>query len=359
MIGPIPPPNGGMAMQTRQLADCFAREGIAVTLLAVNPPYSPKWVSKIRGLRALFRLVPYIARLWESAGSAHVFLVMANSGWSWHLFAAPAIWIGSWRGMPVIVNYRGGEAAAFLNRQFRWVVPSLRRATRIIVPSRYLQDVFARFGVVAEIIPNCVNTDVFHPSPRAIAPTAAPRILVARHLEPIYDIGTAIRAFTLVKKQIPKAELHIAGDGPERQNLIELAQSLSLAASVRFHGNLERHAMADLIRTADVLLNPSREDNMPNSLLEAMASGVPIVTTDAGGIPHMIQNEMNGLIVSRADPQAMATGVLRVLQDEGLRKRLISAGLALTFQLTWQEIRRPWMSLFQALSSSGRRPPES
>ncbi len=350
MIGPIPPPNGGMAMQTRQLADYFAQEGISVTLLAVNPPYSPKWVARIRGLRALCRLVPYLARLWQAAGSAHVFQVMANSGWSWHLFAAPAIWIGSWRGVPVIVNYRGGEAAAFLQRQFRWVAPSLRRASRVIVPSRYLQDVFARFGLVAEIIPNCVNTDVFHPSPQAKGSMAAPCILVARHLEPIYDIGTAIRAFALVKKQFPKAELHIAGDGPDRQKLTELAQSLSVAASVRFHGTLQRHAMAELLQTACVVLNSSREDNMPNSLLEAMASGVPIVTTDAGGIPHLIHHEMNGLMVSRSDPEAMARAVIQLLGDDDLRRRLISAGLALTSQLTWQKIRCLWISLFHALA---------
>ncbi|MBU1979293.1 MAG: redoxin domain-containing protein, partial [Gammaproteobacteria bacterium] len=104
LVGPLPPPYGGMANQTRQLAELLRGEGVAVELTRVNAPYRPTWVEPLRGVRALFRLLPYLARLWAAAGRNDLFHIMANSGWSWHLHAAPAIWIAKLRGKVVVVN---------------------------------------------------------------------------------------------------------------------------------------------------------------------------------------------------------------------------------------------------------------
>ncbi|MFC6668999.1 glycosyltransferase [Marinobacterium aestuariivivens] len=96
-----------MANQTAELCRLLEQEGARVTLIAVNPPYRPAWIGRWRGLRALFRLLPYLRTLWRRLGSADVVHLMANSGWSWYLFATPAIWIACLRGTPVVVNYRG------------------------------------------------------------------------------------------------------------------------------------------------------------------------------------------------------------------------------------------------------------
>src|SRR5512138_2298862 len=98
LVGPLPPPHGGIANQTRQLAELLEREGACVTLVAVNSPYWPRWIGGLRGLRAFFRLLPFVRRLWSVAGEVEIFHVMANSGWSWHLFAAPAVWVARLRG---------------------------------------------------------------------------------------------------------------------------------------------------------------------------------------------------------------------------------------------------------------------
>src|SRR4051812_29073134 len=79
LVGPLPPPFGGMANQTRQLATLLEREGIDVEIVQVNAPYSPGWVASLRVVRALFRFIPFIARLWHAAGRADLFHVMANS----------------------------------------------------------------------------------------------------------------------------------------------------------------------------------------------------------------------------------------------------------------------------------------
>src|SRR5207248_3897858 len=101
---------------------------------------------------ALFRLVPYTFRLWRCAGRNDLLHVMANSGWAWHLFAAPAVWVGRARGVPVVVNYRGGLAEQFLERQSAWVVPTLRHASAVVVPSAFLDRIFRRFGIVPEVV---------------------------------------------------------------------------------------------------------------------------------------------------------------------------------------------------------------
>ena len=135
LVGPLPPPAGGMAMQTRQLAELLRGEKADVLLVPTNAPYRPAWVANWRGLRAVFRLLPYLVALWRAAGRSDVMHVMANSGWSWHLFAAPAVWISRLRRVPVVVNYRGGEAAEFLARSARGVRGTMRRTSRLIVPS--------------------------------------------------------------------------------------------------------------------------------------------------------------------------------------------------------------------------------
>src|SRR5207245_518329 len=123
-------------------------------------------------------------------GQVQLMHVMANSGWSWHLFAAPAIWIARLRGVPVVVNYRGGEAAAFLARSARIVKMSLRAAQIVAVPSEFLQEVFRAYGVPTEVLPNVVDMARFRAEPRN--PGDAPRLVVARNLEAIYDIDTAL-----------------------------------------------------------------------------------------------------------------------------------------------------------------------
>ena len=337
-------------MQTRQLAEFLSAEGVAVKLIAVNPPYKPRWIRNMRGLRAIFRLFPYLLRLWKIAGDAQIVHVMANSGWSWHLFATPAIWIGALRGTPVLVNYRGGAADDFLRREIRWVAPSLRRASRIVVPSAYLRDVFLRFGIATEMIPNSVDMTLFQPGESARASgRGMPHLLVARHLEAIYDVGTAIKAFHLLRTSFPEAELTLAGSGPELAALQGLVETLGLTGAVHFPGNLEKERMAELYRHADILLNPSLEDNMPNSLLEAMASGLPIVSTDAGGIPLMITHEDNGLLVARGDPQGMSQAARRILQDERLRARLIRSGIDRARRHAWPAVKVAWLTTYGEL----------
>ena len=358
IVGPVPPPAGGMAGQTAQLRALLEQDGVRVTFVPTNTPYHPAFVGRLRGVRAVFRLVPYLARLWRCAGDVDVLHVMANSGWSWHLFAAPAIRIGRLRKRTVVVNYRGGEAESFLSQAAGVVMPTLARADIVAVPSRFLKDVFARHGVEAHVLPNIVDRQRFHPAePRP--DTRRTKLMVARNLEAVYDIGTAIEAFAIVRRAVPDATLTVAGSGATRDALVRQAADAGLAASVRFAGRLDREAVAALTRESDIVVNPSLVDNMPNSLLEALASGTPVVSTDVGGIRHLVTHERTALLVPPANPPAMAAAILRLVDDDALAARLRAQGLSDVEQYTWPNVRERLYALYRSPRASRATAPKA
>ncbi len=355
LVGPLPPPYGGMANQTRQLARLLEDEGVAVEIVQSNAPYRPAWIGRVPVVRAGFRLVPYLVALWRAAGRNPLFHVMANSGWSWHLFAAPAVWIAWLRGRAVVLNYRGGEAEAFFRRSFRRVAPTLRRCHDIVVPSRFLEHVFARFGVKVTVVPNPVDLARFQDEKNEPA-ASGPNLIVTRNLESIYGIDTAIRAFASLAGRYPAARLWIAGSGPLRGELETLARNLGLEGRVIFTGRLPPEEVVDLYRRAHVLVNPSRVDNAPNALLEAMAAGVPIVSTRAGGVPYLVKDGETALLVPVDDPAALAEAVARVLDDARLRQALIDAGWRQVRAHRWEAVRaRLFDSYARALRVAGGR----
>lgn len=349
MIGPLPPPSGGMAAQLGQLVELLKSEGVTVNIVDVSAPYRPRWVTNIKGVRAAFRLFPYLFGLWKVANSTDIFHVMANSGWSWYLYAMPAVWIAKIKRKPVIVNYHGGEAKLFLRQSHRFVLPTLRLANGITVPSSFLYDVFGYWGVDTEVIPNIIDLDKFNrnnklPSDLTIT------ILVARNLELIYDNASALKAFALLKEEYPNAKLIIAGSGEEENNLRELAKEKGVADSTVFTGRIDNENMPSLYNAATVFLNPSLADNAPISILESLASGVPVVTTDVGGIPYMVEHEKTALLVKPGDYVDMKKQIVRLLSDDLLKNNLIDNGINIVSRYKWENIRSKLFSVYhQAL----------
>jgi glycosyltransferase involved in cell wall biosynthesis len=356
VVGPLPPPSGGMANQCEQLVRLLRADGVPVELVRTNAPYCPAWVGQVPMLRALFRLLPYLGRLWRAAGRAQVLHVLANSGWAWHLLAAPALWVGRLRGTPVIVNYRGGLADRFLASAPAHVRRSLGGASLRVTPSAFLQRVFAQHGMDAEVIPNIIDLARFAATPGRERVGTSPHLIVVRNLEPIYDLPTALQAFALVRARWSQARMTVAGSGPELNRLQALAASLGIADSVCFSGRIEHALIPALYADADCALNPSRVDNMPNSVLEAFASGVPVVSTDAGGVPDVVTHGVTGLLVPVGDAVAMADGVLRILDDRALAARLVQAGLAEAQRFAWPQVKGLWLAAYRRVAQQRLAP---
>jgi glycosyltransferase involved in cell wall biosynthesis len=334
-----------MANQTRQLALLLKQSGLKVELAQVNAPYRPSWVGRLKGVRALFRLIPYLLRLHSVCGRVDLVHVMANSGWSWHLFAAPAVWIAHWRGAKVVLNYRGGEAGAFFQRSYRWVRPTLKRVDKVLVPSGFLEAVFSERSVNTDIVPNIINLQRFPARPVSAFRQDAPHIIVTRNLEPIYDIPTALRCFLLIQKKYPQARMTVAGSGPEKERLEKLRDDLGLASSVIFSGRIDNEKLPALYQQADLMLNPSTADNMPISVLEALASGVPVVSTAVGGVPFLVEDGVNALLAPVGDAEALAVAALSLLGDEKRYEEIRVAGLHMVKKFSWPQVQK---ALFQS-----------
>jgi len=337
-----------MANQTLQLSRLLAGEGIQVEIVQVNAPYTPAWIGRVPLVRAFFRLLPYLFHLWRAAGRNQLFHIMANSGWSWHLFAAPAIWIARLRGIPAVVNYRGGEAESFLSGAAAVVRFSIQRAAALVAPSGFLQQVFGRFGMHARIVPNIIDLAKFHPGETQ---SGEIHIVLARNLEPIYDIASGLRAMAQLLRRHPGARMSVAGSGPERADLERLAQELGIADQVRFTGRLDSVEMAALYRSATLSLNTALADNMPNSVLEALACGLPVVSTEVGGVPFLVRHGETALLVRPGNAEGMAEAMARLIEDNDLRNTLIRNGHDYMQAFTWEQVGPQWLDTYrEALS---------
>ena len=153
----------------------------------------------------------------------------------------------------------------------------------------------------------------------------------------------------------------VAGDGSQRSELEALARSPGLR-NVSFIGRVAPERMPELYAAADVYLNSPDIDNMPASIIEAFASGLPVVTTDAGGIPYILTDGETGLLVRRGDHEAMARSALRLFEDDELAQRLIAQARDACRRYQWQAVRDEWLGLYHSLapaapaSAAGRTP---
>ena len=252
---------------------------------------------------------------------------------------------------PVIVNYRGGEADSFFtSRSLACVGLAARRGTSrdsVGVPAANLR---------APRLERASHTQ-HHRSVTLLARGArdfgeAPRLLVARNLEPIYDIATAIRAFAIVRQRFAGARLTVAGTGPELGRLRELVVGLGLGDVVEFPGRIDNADMPTLYAQADCVLNTSTVDNMPISILEAFASGVPLVSTDAGGIPDIVDDGHSGLLAPIGDEAALARQTCRLLEDSELAQRLRTSALEAVAAYAWQSVRVQWLQAYRQVMVS-------
>ena len=349
LCGPLPPPYGGMANQLNQLYGLLVHENMRVSLVQTNAPYPYPFIEQIKGVRAFFRIIPYLLKVWKLTKEVDVIHVFANSGWSWQLFSAPVLWLGWFNKTPVIINYRGGEARTYFNKSIKWVRPSINKASAVIVPSGYLQSVFSDFGLNTQVIPNIVNLERFQAKQDCGGGQIHPHLVITRNLEAIYGIATAINAIALLKPGIPDIQLLIAGSGPQKEELQQLILKKGLENNVHFTGKLTPEEMSRCYQQATIMLNPTTVDNMPNSVLEAMASGVAVVTSNVGGIPYIVEDNKTALFCEVNNPEAMAKQITRLLNDPELYQTLVNNGLHEVQQYTWAEIRTRWLGLYQSL----------
>lgn len=334
---------GGQGVQAHTLIEGLQTEGYAVRFIPVNPvfPKGLRWVRRLPYLRTLLNQAIYLPSLaaLRHADAVHIF---SASYWSFLLAPVPAMLIARLLGKRVILNYHSGEADDHLARWGVLVHPWLRLADEIVVPSAYLQRVFARHGYRARVIENVVDTARFRFRERQ---PLRPRLLSTRNLESHYRVDVILEAFALIKACYPQATLTVAGVGSEMDSLRRLADDIAPEA-IRFVGRVEPRKMPELYDEADIVVNASVVDNQPLSILEAFASGSPVVSTATGDIAAMVRNDETGLVVVPDEPAALAGAVVALLENPERALRMARQARAEVERHTWPQIRTAWAAVY-------------
>lgn len=340
---------GGQAVQAARLLDNFRREpSLEVDFLPINPrlPGVAGKLQTIRYIRTALTTAAYTASLLRQIRRYDVVHIFSASYFSFVLAPTPALLVAKLYGKSAILNYRSGEADDHLRRWRRTAIPTIRTADEIVVPSGYLVRVFADFGLHARSIHNFVDTNQFGFRVRR---PLQPILLSNRSLEPLYNIACTLRAFAAIQRTRPDARLIVAGDGSLRAELEALASALHLR-NTEFLGRVPQDRMPALYAEADVFLNSPNIDNMPGSIIEAFAAGLPVVTTDAGGIPYIVTDGETGLIVPRGDHEAMASCAIRLLEDGDLATRIARQAHEECQKYSWEAVRSDWLDLYHGLA---------
>jgi glycosyltransferase involved in cell wall biosynthesis len=328
LIGPVPPPYGGMSVQTRKLEGLLNKEGLEVMTIPVNFmfPRGLRFIDKIKYIRAVVRLFFYLIVLMKTLRGVDLIHILSNSYLSFFLYSVPAVIIANLYSCKVVVNYRGGLAEEFL-KKYGWAAfYFFKKADAIIVPSGFLMKVFKEYGFMADIVPNIVDLDqFFFQGNTHVQHGNAVNLLVVRNFEKIYNIGCAIRAFQRVQKEYPQTRLILVGEGSQEYALKQMVTEMKIK-NVEFTGRLQNQQLPNIYKKASVVLNPSDADNLPISVLEAFAAGIPVVSTNVGGIPYLIKDGFTGLLVNKDDDKGMSQRVLNLMKDSDFYREIVENG---------------------------------
>ncbi|MFZ0063648.1 MAG: glycosyltransferase family 4 protein [Pyrinomonadaceae bacterium] len=313
-----------------------------------NPrlPGPLRLLQSIKYVRTIITSLLYCINLLIQVPKYDIVHVFSASYFSFLLAPTPAILVARFFGKKVILNYRSGEAEDHLRSWPRTAVPIMKLADELIVPSSYLVEVFNKFGLRAWPVANIIDTDRFKFRERR---PLLPIFFSNRNLYPLYNVACILRAFAKIQQRFPDARLIIAGDGNQRSSLQLLAQQLRLQ-NVEFRGRVAPHKMNELYDEAHIFLNSSNIDNMPGSILESFASGMPVVSTSAGGIRCIVNHGITGLLVPRNDYEGMASFAIKLLESPELATSLAHNAYKECSAYTWPAVRRDWLTAYARLA---------
>jgi glycosyltransferase involved in cell wall biosynthesis len=312
------------------LSDLFTAQGYAVTSAsAVSNRY--------------LRLAHIVATLARSRSYVDVECLEVYSGASF-VVEDIASWLGKRLGHRLIMVLHGGGLPDFMARFPMWSRRVLSRADALVCPSRYLQRAVAAHGFHAALIPNVIDLTQYEYRHR---PVARPRMFWMRAFHPVWNPLMALRVLCRVREVEPHATLVMAGqDKGMLEQVRQAAVTMNVADAVTFPGFLDTAQKRHHGNSADIFITTNHIDNMPVAVVEACAMGLPVVSTNVGGLPDLIDDGRTGLLTPDDDDQAMAASVLRLIREPELCSRLSRAGRQLALKSAWSAVQPQWESLF-------------
>jgi L-malate glycosyltransferase len=340
---------GGQSIQAARLLEGLKETPeVEAELLPINPtlPALLRRLQRIKYARTVVNTLTVLILLIVRLPRYDIVQVYAASYFSFLLTPAPAVLIAKLFGKRVIMHYHSGEAEDHLSHWYWMAAPVIRLADVVIAPSGYLVDVFARFGLRARAIFNIAMPDEYRFRGRK---PFRPVFFTNRLHEPLYNVPCVLRAFALVQRRYPEARLTVGGDGRQRRRLERLARDLKLRNTI-FTGRIPSDHMPAAYDAHDIYLTTPDIDNMPSSITECFAAGLPVVTTNAGGLPYLVKHEETGLMVERDDHEALAANAIRLLEDQELAAAIARRAREECARYAWPQIKGQWLAVYRALA---------
>lgn len=299
--------------------------------------YSSRKNQLLRGIDMLLALIKF-------RDSVSVVLVDTYSTLGFYYALLTSV-ICQYFAIPYIPILHGGNLSKRLQKNKRLCRFVFKRATLLVAPSEYMRKTFQNYGYLnVKSIANSIELEEYKFNPRN-APE--PTLLWVRSFHKVYNPLMAIDVLKVLIKSYPKARLCMVG--PDRDGSLvackDYARASGLADRILFPGVLSKLEWHKLSNSYDVFINTTNIDNTPVSVIEAMAMGLPVISTSVGGIPFLIQNNINGLLVESGDVKGMCNRIVDLLNNADQAYALSVAARTSVEVFDWEVVKEKWFEV--------------
>lgn len=296
----------------------------------------------------IFRLVEMLFTTWSKRRSYQVAHIDVFSGKAF-VYAHLSTNLLKWLNKTIVLTLHGGGLPEYANRHPRSFQKVLTRADVVVTPSGYLQTAFSVIRPDIKLIPNPINLQESIYRERS---KISPRLIWVRAFHSVYNPSMAVRVLHFLSAQYP--EVHLCMLGPDKgdgslSKALKLSNELGVRSNLQIVGHVTHGEVPGWLNEADIFINTSNYDTAPRSLLEAMANGLCVVTTNVGGIPLMALDGVEAILVEPDDAHAMASAVANLLQDPAMANKLSRSARFRAEQSDWSSILPNWDELFSEL----------
>jgi len=292
------------------------------------------------------QLLRFVAMLWSVFRHRKVDYVLIDTYSTknfWYAFATSQLC--RLLGLKYIPILHGGNLSFRLKKNRKICKMIFKNSFQNVAPSLFLVEQFKVFGYEnLNHIPNAIELENY---PFLERKKASPHLLWVRSFAKIYNPIMAIDVFALLKKKYPEATLCMIG--PEKDgSLLETKQrAAALNVDVNFTGKLSKQDWIDLSKQYSIFINTTHFDNMPVSVIEAMSLGLAVVSTTVGGIPFLVENEKEALLVPDNDVDKMVKAIVRLIESPKLFDEITSSARAKTQQFKWEDVKLQWLNILK------------
>lgn len=240
----------------------------------------------------------------------------------------------------------GGELPARLQRSSEASKKLFGNAFLNVAPSLYMKTLFQQAGIVnVKYIPNSIHLENYRYTERM---SVQPKLFWLRAFAKIYDPMLAIKVLEELLPDYPAAELCMLGPKKDESYNECLKYVRRKNLPVKLKGRLSKSEWINISEDYDIFLNTTGIDNTPVSVIEAMALGLPVVSTNVGGLPYLISADIDGILVPPKDPSRMAAAVKNIIKDPDRRLQRTRAARKKVETFDWRLVKRQWISLLGA-----------